>query len=117
MLGAIIGDIVGSQYEWRNNKTKSFTFFTSACRYTDDSLMTLAIANAFVLRKGAWREDGFQRFVIDKMVEMGRAHQACSWGKNFYNWFMYNPTPYESYGNGAAMRVSPFCQLKIQQIF
>ena len=56
MLGAIIGDIVGSQHEWRNNKTKDFIFFTGACHYTDDSLMTLAIAEAFVLRRGRWRK-------------------------------------------------------------
>ena len=107
MLGAIIGDIVGSQYEWCNNKRKDFTLFTGACRYTDDSLMTLAIAEAFVLRSGRWREPDFQKYVVGKMVEMGRAHRGCSWGKGFYNWFMYNPAPYNSYGNGAAMRVSP----------
>ena len=107
MLGAIIGDIVGSQYEWLNNKKKDFTLFTGACHYTDDSLMTLAIAQAFTLWRGRWREAEFQKFVIEKMVEMGRAHQAASWGKHFYEWFMYNPTPYNSYGNGAAMRVSP----------
>lgn len=107
LLGAIIGDIVGSQYEWLNNKKKDFTLFTGACHYTDDSLMTLAIAQAFTLWRGRWREADFQKFVIEKMVEMGRAHQAASWGKHFYEWFMYNPTPYNSYGNGAAMRVSP----------
>ncbi len=107
MLGAIIGDIVGSQYEWLNNKKKDFTLFTGACHYTDDSLMTLAIAQAFTLWRGRWREADFQRFVVKKMVEMGRAHQASSWGKSFYEWFMYNPVPYNSYGNGAAMRVSP----------
>ena len=106
MLGAIVGDIVGSQYEWRNNKSKSFTFFTGACKYTDDTLMTLAIAEAFVLGRGRWRDADFSELVIKKMVEMGRAHQASSWGKSFYNWFMYRPVPYESYGNGAAMRVS-----------
>ena len=106
MLEAIIGDIVGSQYEWRNNKSKNFTFFTGACHYTDDSLMTLAIAQAFTLWKGRWREPDFQKYVVDKMVEMGKAHQACSWGKSFYDWFMYNPVPYNSYGNGSAMRVS-----------
>ena len=106
MLGAIIGDIVGSQYEWRNNKSKNFTFFTGACHYTDDSLMTLAIAQAFTLRRGRWHEPDFQKYVIEKMVEMGKAHQACSWGKHFYDWFMYNPAPYNSYGNGSAMRVS-----------
>ena len=98
MLGAIIGDIVGSQYEWRNNKSKNFTFFTGACHYTDDSLMTLAIAQAFTLRRGRWREPDFQKIVVEKMVEMGKAHQACSWGKHFYDWFMYNPVPYNSYG-------------------
>lgn len=106
MLGAIIGDIVGSQYEWQNNKSKSFIFFTGACHYTDDSLMTLAIAQAFTHKRGHWRDPDFQRYVIDKMVEMGRAHQANSWGKSFYNWFMYNPVPYNSCGNGAAMRIS-----------
>lgn len=107
MLGAIIGDIVGSQYEWKNNKKKDFTLFTGACHYTDDSLMTLAIAEALVLRRGRWHEADFQPFLVKKMVEMGRAHQAASWGKSFYHWFMYNPVPYNSYGNGAAMRISP----------
>ena len=107
MLGAIIGDIVGSQHEWQNNKSKRFTLFTGACHYTDDSLMTLAIAKALVLAQGNWQAEGFQKLLVDKMVEMGRAHQACSWGKHFYEWFMYNPVPYNSYGNGAAMRVSP----------
>lgn len=107
MLGAIIGDIVGSQYEFRNNKTKNFTLFTGACSYTDDSLMTLAIAEAFTLRKGKWREADFQQFVVKKMVEMGRAHQAATWGERFYDWFMFNPVPYNSFGNGSAMRISP----------
>lgn len=107
MLGAIIGDIVGSQYEWQNNKKKDFTLFTGACHYTDDSLMTLAIAQAFTLWHDRWYDEKFQAFVVEKMVEMGRAHQASSWGKSFYEWFMYNPVPYGSYGNGAAMRVSP----------
>lgn len=106
MLGAIIGDIVGSQYEWQNNKRKDFPLFTGACHYTDDSLMTLAIAEAFTLRRGHWRDADFQSFVVEKMVKMGREHQASSWGKYFYEWFMYNPVPYNSYGNGAAMRVS-----------
>ena len=106
MLGAIIGDIVGSQFEWLNNKSKNFVLFTGACHYTDDTLMTLAVANAFMLRKGRWREADFQKYVVEKMVEMGKAHQAASWGKSFYNWFMYNPVPYNSYGNGAAMRIS-----------
>ncbi len=107
MLGAIVGDIVGSQFEWKEKKEKEFPLFTGACHYTDDSLMTLAIAEAFVLRRGRWREEDFQEFLIQRMVKMGREHQSSSWGERFYKWFMENPVPYESCGNGAAMRISP----------
>lgn len=107
MLGAIIGDIVGSQYEWKNNKKKDFPFFTANCHFTDDSLMTLAIGEAFLLRRDRWFENDFQSFVIARMVKMGRAFQMRRfWGESFYRWFMYNPVPYGSWGNGAAMRVS-----------
>ena len=108
MLGALIGDIVGSQYEFKNNKTKKFPLFTSGCCATDDSLMTLAIAQAFTLREGRWRDEDFQQFVIDTMVKMGRRYATrAMWGERFYRWFMYDPRPYDSYGNGSAMRVSP----------
>ncbi len=107
MIGAIIGDVAGSRHEFANNKTKDFAFFLPTCRFTDDTLMTLAIAEAFTLRRGRWREPGFQAYVVEKMVKMGRAHQSAAWGYHFYQWFMYNPVPYNSYGNGAAMRVSP----------
>ena len=106
MLGAIIGDIVGSRFEWQEFKKKEFVFMTPACCYTDDSLMTLAIGEAFVLRRGRWRDEDFQPFVVSRMVKMGREHQAASWGERFYKWFMENPKPYGSMGNGAAMRVS-----------
>lgn len=107
MLGAIVGDIVGSRFEWQEFKKKDFVFMTPSCCYTDDSLMTLAIAEAFVLWKGSWYSDGFQKFVISRMVKMGREHQGASWGERFYKWFMENPKPYGSAGNGAAMRISP----------
>ena len=107
MIGAIIGDIVGSQFEWQELKKKEFKLFTHNCTYTDDSLMTLAIAEAFVLRRGEWRSDGFREFLISRMVKMGREHQAASWGERFYKWFMESPKPYGSMGNGAAMRISP----------
>lgn len=106
MLGAIIGDIVGSRFEWQEFKKKEFVFLTPSCCYTDDSLMTLAIGEAFVLKKGSWYDDQFQNFVISRMVKMGVEHQAASWGERFYKWFMENPKPYSSAGNGAAMRVS-----------
>ena len=106
MLGAIVGDIVGSQLEWQEKQIYDFPLFTGACHYTDDSLMTLAIGEAFVLRRGRWRDEDFQAFVVERMVKMGREHQAASWGERFYQWIMRSPVPYNSYGNGAAMRVS-----------
>lgn len=107
MLGALVGDIVGSRFEFRNNKSKDFGLFLSTCRFTDDSLMTLAIARAFLLRRGRWREDGFQSFVIEKMVEIGRQYPTAGWGQRFYRWLTERPVPYDSFGNGAAMRISP----------
>lgn len=108
MLGAIIGDIVGSRFEWTGNKQKRFALFTNSCRFTDDSLMTIAIAKAFLLNKGAWQAPGFQENVVQSMVEMGKEYAHMSfWGERFFNWFMGSHQPYESFGNGAAMRVSP----------
>ena len=108
MIGAIIGDIVGSRFEWTENKRKDFTFLTPSCHFTDDSMMTIAIAEAFLLRKGKWKGPDFQEFVVSKMVKMGRQYfYMNTWGKHFYDWFMGNHRPYHSFGNGAAMRVNP----------
>ncbi len=106
MLGAIAGDIIGSQHEWREFKSKDFPLFTGACHYTDDSLMTLAIGEAFVLGWDRRYEPSFQKYVVSRMVKMGREHQAATWGERFYKWFMERPVPYGSCGNGAAMRIS-----------
>ena len=80
---------------------------TPSCCYTDDSLMTLAVAEAFVLRRGEWRDESFKEFLVSRMVKMGREHQSVGWGERFFKWFMENPKPYGSAGNGAAMRISP----------
>ncbi len=106
MLGAIIGDIVGSRFEWQEFKKKEFVFMTPSCCYTDDSLMTLAIGEAFLLRWDRRYDEDFQSFVISRMVKMGREHQAAMWGERFYKWFMESSKPYGGCGNGAAMRVS-----------
>ncbi len=106
MLGAIIGDIVGSRFEWQEFKKKEFRFMTPSCCYTDDSLMTLAIGEAFVLGWDRRYGPDFQSFVVSRMVKMGREHQAAMWGERFYKWFMEDPKPYGGCGNGAAMRVS-----------
>ena len=107
MLGAIIGDIAGSRFEWQEWKSKDFVLLTDNCHFTDDSLMTLAIASAFTLRKNRWYESDFQNFVISRMVDIAKEYKDRRWwGENFYKWFMGKQVPYNSFGNGSAMRVS-----------
>ena len=105
MLGAIIGDIVGSRFEWNNNKSKDFDFLTYRCFVTDDSIMSLAIAKAVLGSDGDYRTLG--KLAVKSMQEVGRPYPHCGYGGMFRKW-MYsdNPQPYNSFGNGAAMRVS-----------
>lgn len=108
MLGALIGDIAGSRFEWRDWKSKSFVFLTEKSHFTDDSLMTLGIARAFVLERGRWHEPDFSRRVVESMVHVAKPYMKYTWwGANFYNWLKKGQEPYRSWGNGAAMRVSP----------
>ena len=103
MIGAIIGDIVGSRFEFDNIKTKNFDLFTSDCDFTDDTVMTLAIGKAFIRRK----EDNFKQILINTMHEVGNKYQDCGYGGRFLDWVVYECTePYNSCGNGSAMRVS-----------
>ena len=98
MLGAIIGDIVGSVYEWNRIKTKDFPFLTDACFFTDDSVCTVAVADILLhdLPPAATLQNWCRRY------------PDCSYGGNFGYWIYADPPePYHSYGNGAAMRVSP----------
>lgn len=107
MLGAIMGDIAGSRFEWKEWKSKDFVFFTDSNHFTDDGLMTLGIARAFVLNKGKWHESNFQQKVIDSMVHVAKPYfNRRWWGANFYKWLTESQTPYNSWGNGSAMRVS-----------
>lgn len=106
MLGAIIGDIVGSRFEWNNHRDKDFEFLTYKCFPTDDSIMSLAIAQAILVSKP--NHSDLSKNAIECMQSVGRNHPDCGYGGSFYNWmFSDNPKPYNSYGNGAAMRVSP----------
>jgi ADP-ribosylglycohydrolase len=101
MLGAIIGDIVGSVYEWRNIKTKNFPLFTSKNFFTDDTVMTVAVADA--LMNGGKPEN-----FIDSMKKWGQKYPNVGYGGRFYGWlFSDDRQPYNSWGNGSAMRVSP----------
>ncbi len=109
MLGAIIGDIVGSRFEFKedDNRRKNFAFFAPACCPTDDTFMTIAVAKALILAKGDLER--LKAIVGDCMKEVARAHPHTGWGGRFYRWlFVDKPSlPYNSYGNGSAMRVSP----------
>ena len=101
MLGTIIGDIVGSIYEFNNIKTKSFPLFRPDCFFTDDTVMTIAVAEAIM--DGGSRDD-----FIDSMKKYGRLYPHESYGGNFRMWLLTDTRkPYGSFGNGSAMRVAP----------
>ena len=103
MLGAIIGDIVGSIYEFQNTKSMDFDLITPWSNFTDDSVMTLAVAKWLV-------EDETHtiHYLIYCMQELGNRYPAAGYGGNFSTWLREDePQPYNSWGNGAGMRVSP----------
>ena len=103
MLGAVFGDIVGSAYEWNNVKTKDFPLQTPHTRYTDDSVMTLAVAQ-WLMEDPKHTEKG----LIKQMQRLGRHHFNAGYGGRFKEWLQSkDPQPYGSWGNGSAMRVSP----------
>lgn len=126
MVGAIIGDIVGSVYEFNNIKTKNFDFFSNNCKFTDDTIMTIAIFKALQDCKNEFADkNSNERIEITKnslypeyknlaqnaivrMREYGNQYLSTGFGKKFLSWLTQeNPEPYNSWGNGAAMRVSP----------
>ena len=103
MLGALVGDIIGSTYEFRNVKSVEFPLFPEGTNFTDDSVMTLAVAK--------WLMDDKVHScagLIKSMQELGRQHEDAGYGAHFLQWLFSNmPLPYNSWGNGAGMRVSP----------
>lgn len=106
MLGAIIGDIAGSRFEWQNIKTKDFELLTHihGCKPTDDSIMSLAIAQA-ILECGD--VDSLSQEAIHCMQKLGQQYPHAGYGGHFHRWLTaQNPKPYNSFGNGAAMRIS-----------
>jgi len=108
MLGAIIGDIVGSIYEFNNIKTKEFPLFGDTYEqpfFTDDTVMSLAIAEAILQSNGNY--DNLSKTCVEYMQYIGQKYPFCGYGGKFYYWiFSDNPQPYNSFGNGSAMRVS-----------
>lgn len=106
MLGAIIGDTVGSRFEWHNHRSKDFEFLTYKCEPTDDSIMTLAIAKAILKSEG--KVNKLPDLAVRYMQQLGRLYPDAGYGGAFREWIRSNnPKPYNSFGNGAAMRVSP----------
>ncbi len=118
MLGAVIGDIVGSPYEFtfNNIKTTDFPLISERSHRTDDSIMTLAVAEALMKVmpvRGTETEIenfelNFESALIETMQFFGRRYINAGYGMRFIDWVLSdNPKPYNSYGNGSAMRVSP----------
>jgi len=101
MIGAIVGDIVGSVYEWENIKTKDFTFFGEKCFFTDDTVMTMAVAEGLM-------NGGGPVSYVKAMKRLGTMYPDAGYGIYFRRWLSASdPAPYNSWGNGSAMRVSP----------
>ena len=97
MLGAIIGDIVGSRFEWNNIKTKDFKFLTYKCFPTDDSIMTLALAQAILVSKPDYSD--LSQNAVECMQAVGRNYPDCGYGGKFRQWmFSDNPQPYLEMG-------------------
>ena len=108
MIGAIIGDMIGAPYEFdMGDKTKTFPLWGKHSQFTDDSVMTLAVAEA-LLEAGDEDEAEFKRVLIYAMQHWGRHFPYAGYGAMFIHWLAdRDPAPYWSFGNGSAMRVSP----------
>ncbi|MBE0436488.1 MAG: ADP-ribosylglycohydrolase family protein [Methylomicrobium sp.] len=98
MIGAIAGDIVGSIYEWANIKTKDFPLFSDRCVFTDDSILTVALADTLLTGTA----------YIENLKTFYRWYPDAGYGGIFQRWARSEHSqPYNSWGNGAAMRISP----------
>ena len=98
LYGAIGGDIIGSAFEYNNIKTTAFNLFSKTSEITDDTLMTIATAEA-ILNGGDYK---------DYYLKWGHLYPKADYGESFNEWLKSsNPTPFNSWGNGSAMRVSP----------
>lgn len=110
MIGAILGDMVGSPFEFdRGDKVKDFgPLFGKESGYTDDSVMTIAVAEALLSVPRDANEEAIKKAVISSMKKWGRKYKDAGYGVKFIRWILFeDDKPYGSYGNGSAMRVSP----------
>jgi ADP-ribosylglycohydrolase len=110
MIGAIIGDTAGSVYEFRNIKTKQFELFSEQGKFTDDTVMTIAVADAIM-------NGGTAIDFVTSMKKWGRKYPWAGYGQKFFRWLASKePKPYNSWGNGSAMRVSPCAEYAFANI-
>ena len=106
MIGAILGDIAGSRFEFHNILSKEFEFLHPDCEFTDDTVMTCAVAQGLMDSKEDFSD--LSEKTIEAMQRIGRLFPNCGYGARFIHWmFSDEPQPYNSCGNGSAMRVSP----------
>lgn len=102
IIGAIAGDIIGSIYEFHPIKTKEFSLFSKKSTFTDDTIMTLAVAKWLLNDRDSKEE------LVKQLQYFGNSYPYGGYGRMFHNWLhTENPKPYGSWGNGSAMRVSP----------
>ncbi len=107
MIGAILGDMIGAPYEFdRGDKTKDFPLFGQDSRFTDDTVMTVAVAEA-LMDSASGSDDEISAALVAAMRKWGRRYPDAGYGSMFRRWLRAeNPEPYNSFGNGSAMRVS-----------
>ena len=107
MIGAIMGDMIGAPYEFdRSPKTKEFPLFSNRSEFTDDSVMTVAVAEALMDSMGKTDVE-IKTALLESMKKWGRIYPDAGYGNMFYQWLhTREPKPYGSFGNGSAMRVS-----------
>ena len=108
MIGAILGDIIGSPFEFdRGNKSKDFPLFSRQSTYTDDTIMTLAVGRAFLDVQPSGSDDWILQVLANRMRQFGKMFPNAGYGGMFRQW-LRNPgcQAYHSFGNGSAMRVS-----------
>ena len=104
MFGALVGDIIGSAFEFNNVKSKEFSFFNKTTRFTDDSVLTLAVSNYFLKFNKSLNRDELIKIVKETSLKYINA----GYGPSFLKWLKSDSSSaYNSYGNGAAMRISP----------
>ncbi len=108
MYGAILGDIIGSPYEFdRGDKTKEFPLFSKRSKFTDDTVMTVAVAEAFLDAQQNADIKWIRNRLISSMQKYGKLFPYAGYGGMFRHWLRdKDPQPYGSFGNGSAMRVS-----------